>query len=349
MVVGILNGVVHVHAAWTQSHPLIQSSTPTRATSRSRATFALKSTSTIAIYDAAELAAIEAFSSSSSSSSSTQSRQVQRQPPVPGRVGGMEVAAGISKEDPQTRLVGVVVQQQETTEPTTTAASGNNDNVIISLQDGTRLQAQSVATIPPKISDATAISTLVAALSSVHCAIPRMESVGDDSSSGSSSSTGPWVISGKVVVVGGGDYARFAADGLAALGADVKLVTTRRVQPNQKGVEVMGPSVGELELGFAAALGEFDCLVDTLGDEAKSGEPLPQLMNYDDDNDNDEEDEDDWMRGAMGGVIDLLKRRHNCHRYVSTLNRAQKIIRDEGLLFGPRMADGYRQEKERDV
>jgi hypothetical protein len=87
-------------------------------------------------------------------------------------------------------------------------------------------------------------------------------------------------------------------------------------------------------------------LVDTLSDEAKSGEPLLQLMDDIDFDDNNEEE--DWM-GAMGGVIDLLKRRHNCHRYVSTLNRAQTIVREEGVLFGPRKADGYRQEKEREL
>mmetsp|Transcript_11127 Transcript_11127/g.25771 ORF Transcript_11127/g.25771 Transcript_11127/m.25771 type:complete len:295 (-) Transcript_11127:46-930(-) len=36
-----------------------------------------------------------------------------------------------------------------------------------------------------------------------------------------------------------------------------------------------------------------------------------------------------------GGVLTLLKKQHNCHCYISTMTASQRLVCDEGVLFGP--------------
>lgn len=121
------------------------------------------------------------------------------------------------------------------------------------------------------------------------------------------------------MVIGGNDYAVFVADGLATLGIDVSLVSAGGAKSRNEGVNVMSPS--ELvyneeeddydEVGFASAAGQFDSLIDTLGNE------------------------------QGGSVIDLLSAKHQCDKYISTLTRAQQIIKSDGVLFGPGKANSY--------
>jgi hypothetical protein len=88
---------------------------------------------------------------------------------------------------------------------------GNNDDSNVVYQD-------TVAAIPDKISDEDAIATYITALSSVHCALPKLENVGggDDS-----------IATGKAVVLGCSEVACFAAEGLASMGIDVFLVNNK--------------------------------------------------------------------------------------------------------------------------
>lgn len=67
----------------------------------------------------------------------------------------------------------------------------------------------------------------------------------------------------------------------------------------------MPPSVGEDDLGFSEALGTFDVVIDTLGDEAN----LDNVKYY--------EDGVDRVFGDVG-VGEKLKRDNNCQRYVAT-------------------------------
>lgn len=87
----------------------------------------------------------------------------------------------------------------------------------------------------------------------------------------------------------------------------------------------MKPGVGDDQEGFASAIGEFDSLLDTAYDERGDKKFLPEetLLLY------------------GGSVLDLLKSRHNCHRYVSTMTKSQRIIRENGVMFGPGKADDY--------
>ena len=91
-------------------------------------------------------------------------------------------------------------------------------------------------------------------------------------------------------------------------------------------VEILPPALpdgDDNEIGFASYVGEFDALLDTVHDERPSR--LPQIDNND--------DSDAMM--AMGTTLRLLRQRHNCERYVSSMTQAQRIINSEGVLFGP--------------
>jgi len=181
--------------------------------------------------------------------------------------------------------------------------SEDNEEGGVSLGSGTYLYPQSVSPVPDSVSDDDAMTTMVAALSSVHCALPTLENVGGDDSVGG----GIW---GKAVVLGGGDMAAFAADGLAAMGADVTIVSTGKPKVTNKAVTVLPPAVGEEEEAFSSVLGTYDVLVDTLEYES-------------------------------AGMRSQLSRRCKCDRYISTLTKSQKVIRDKGVLFGPGKANDY--------
>lgn len=81
------------------------------------------------------------------------------------------------------------------------------------------------------------------------------------------------------------------------------------------------------EVGFASAIGRFDSLVDTVGNERRGAMV---------------DDSDDQMGGSS--VLRLLRSRHGCARYVSTLTRSQQIVKDEGVLFGPGKANSYARD-----
>lgn len=181
----------------------------------------------------------------------------------------------------------------------------------------------SIAVIPNQISDADAISTYIASLSSVVCALPRLENIGGG---GDESSV---TTSGKAVVLGSSDLACFSAEGLASLGIEVFLVNSKgnaSVRKNVGKLQVIKPAVGESETGFAYHLGEFDSLVDTIGNERTRS------------------DEDDGMMSLGDSTLKLLKSQHKCYNYVSTLTNSQDIVANEGIIWGPGKADGYSEK-----
>jgi hypothetical protein len=120
-------------------------------------------------------------------------------------LGLMTVVLG-TREDTGDRIVGVV-------------ATCRDEMPTFSLKENKNLQVyQHCAAKVGKIPDQYAMNTLIAALTGVHCAAPRVEGVGG--------ATNSELVSGKVVILGGSDYACFAAEGLAALGSQVTLVST---------------------------------------------------------------------------------------------------------------------------
>lgn len=104
-------------------------------------------------------------------------------------------------------------------------------------------------------------------------------------------------------MVGGSEYACFAAQALDALGAQVVHVSAGGGPSGNKGsnIQSMGPAVGELELGFAAVVGEFDALLDCMSDEARL-ERMRVTEN------------DDMSKLVSSGVVAELRKQHKCHR-----------------------------------
>lgn len=129
-----------------------------------------------------------------------------------------------------------------------TGRDGNNRRVVAMQYDGddsdgarnsnNLVYEDSIAVLPEKISDSDAIATFITCLSSVHCALPKVEKVGGGNDS---------IAAGKAVVLGSSDVACFAAEGLASLGIDVFLV-------NPKGSANVKTNVGRCKwTGFFAA------------------------------------------------------------------------------------------------
>lgn len=138
------------------------------------------------------------------------------------RLGFLTVLAGTVEGDgvhAGKRVVGVEMAEKNNSDAESST----------SLGDGAILYSDSVATIPTGISDADAVATMMASLSAVHCALPISENVG-----GSTDVT----VSGRAVVVGGGEYATFAADALATLGAEVYQISTGKPKPSNANGEL---------------------------------------------------------------------------------------------------------------
>lgn len=113
------------------------------------------------------------------------------------------------------------------------------------------------------------------------------------------------------------------------MGVSVSIVSTGNPKIDDYRVESLDPGVGELEVGFAAHIGEFDSLVDTISDETGGRAEAPIC------------DDNDVSDRPYSAVLALLKSRHNCESYISTMTRSQRIIRDDGLIFGPSKAKDH--------
>jgi thiol-disulfide isomerase/thioredoxin len=91
--------------------------------------------------------------------------------------------------------------------------------------------------------------------------------------------------------------------------------------------------VGSSDTGFASHLGQFDSLVDTIGNERSASLSLDDPLI--------DEDYDDIGISFGASVLQLLKTRHNCYKYVSTLTHCQLIVANEGIFGGPGKAEEY--------
>jgi len=241
-------------------------------------------------------------------------------------VGFYAVAVGSLQDSPGSRIIGVV------------SPDGDTEHEILSLSPQINIYSSSLATIPSSVTDTDAISTLINSMVGVHCSfVSRLEAVGgsEDVFDIDTSETPQ-----KVVVVGSSDLACFIADSLATLGASVNQISTSPLVTIRKNrgkaalsINISKPAVGKMQLGFAAVLGKFDTLVDCLTDEVKIDNSLEQFGTGPSDATSD-----------ASTVIRELKLQHGCHCYVSTLSASQKIVRDEGLLFGRNKSEKYVNE-----
>jgi hypothetical protein len=114
-------------------------------------------------------------------------------PPAP--IGKMTVVTGTTLTTGD-RVVGIECPILHET--------GDSHDEIIMLSSNCQLYANSVASIPKDLKDDLAMSTLVASLSAIHCALPtRSSNIGG--------SKDEFQHQGRVVVVGGSEYACFVA------------------------------------------------------------------------------------------------------------------------------------------
>ncbi|GAX16655.1 hypothetical protein FisN_23Lh215 [Fistulifera solaris] len=194
-----------------------------------------------------------------------------------------------------------------------TGTTEEGDRVVGLRNNASRqLYPSSVARIPPKVSDQLAAQTMQFAWAAVHCLLPTIADIG-----GSLQSSMISTESITVAIIGSNDYAQMAARALAALKCQVHVITTKSLKFSERNISVTSPS--ENEMGFAAKLGKFDALLDTLGDESPSS-----MASFSEET-----------------VIDLLKSRHNCQQYVSTVTRQQQLFSEAGMLSGPGRAKAH--------
>eukprot|EP00986_Skeletonema_menzelii_P011240 scaffold5735_cov154-Skeletonema_menzelii.AAC.1 len=235
-----------------------------------------------------------------------------------------------------TRIVGIeAVQQQEEEQQ---QQQQSHSRGIITIENNVQLYQDSIAVIPPSLkasSDADIISTAAAALSGVHF---------------SSSSSSTTKRKKRAVIVGGGDHAIFLAKALVALNVKTYLVTARPTwslpspqditgrsgrtgsfSEKENLIEIMSPAVGSMSLGFTMAIGEFDILIDTLGDEMGKGRAR-SIVNT--------------GIGQSSSSLQQWKELHGCTTYISTITRSQQYVLGKGLLFARDAVIRYQEEVE---
>jgi len=313
------------------------------ASSRIRTVGGLRSSSSIAasqiaILDGSDLVSLDKFLLSENSPPSidgrNDARRLKKTTNGKDRTASCSIVTGTNGN--KIRVVGIAVNLSSETE----SLNDNTNIVEINGDNGVRISIyeDSMAHIPKSISDHDAISTCAASLAGIHCAIHDpltqniVKGVGGSEDEFVMTPTTPGQK--KIAIMGGGEYACFLADGMSIIGASVTQVTPSNLKPrkNAPRVSILPPAVGTLSLGFASALGTFDCLVDTLADEADAVD-----TNY---------DSSDDVPTKGKSVISLLKEQHGCERYISTLSKSQSILREEGILFGRSKADKHTQQLE---
>ena len=80
-----------------------------------------------------------------------------------------------------------------------------------------------------------------------------------------------------------------------------QVTTNNSMKPRQNApsVNVLPPAVGKLKVGFSTAIGQFDCIIDTLTNV--NAAPT-------------DEEGFTGLGGGRSAVVSLLKREHGCDR-----------------------------------
>ena len=86
-------------------------------------------------------------------------------------------------------------------------------------------------------------------------------------------------------------------------------------------------------------IGEFDILIDTLGDELGIGRAM-NIVNHHN------HDKDDNIVGSSSRFAQQLQDLHNCQTYISTITRSQQYVLKNGLLFARDDVIRYQNEIE---
>ena len=106
---------------------------------------------------------------------------------------------------------------------TTEDDNNNSKKRVIGIQcNNKEIYEDSIAVIPKSISDVDAITTYINSIVSVHCMLPRLNEIG-----GTTNVDFSLPENAKIVILGGGELACYAAFALQSLGVDhVSLITT---------------------------------------------------------------------------------------------------------------------------
>eukprot|EP00527_Entomoneis_sp_CCMP2396_P002133 CAMPEP_0198142122 /NCGR_PEP_ID=MMETSP1443-20131203/5011_1 /TAXON_ID=186043 /ORGANISM="Entomoneis sp., Strain CCMP2396" /LENGTH=550 /DNA_ID=CAMNT_0043805077 /DNA_START=190 /DNA_END=1838 /DNA_ORIENTATION=+ len=240
----------------------------------------------------------------------------QRQQLQEGRrdaVGHLQVVTGQSSVD-GSAVVGMLCAPKEDDDE-------SNDDTVVQLKSGEALAAYSVAKIPSNVKAAHAAFTYAYTVTHVYPLLNQLDRVGGVIGNGGIAVTTPQ----HVVVIGGNEDAILAAKGLQSLGVSkVTMVTTQNPKiESSSASSIVKVTKADAEIGFAEEIGTFDAILDTVDVEMEMDENAPMLE---------------------GPVIRLLRQRHQCRTYMTTYTRAQQIIGEEGMFFGPNKVKQYQAD-----
>ena len=173
------------------------------------------------------------------------------------------------------------------------------------------------------------------------------------------------------MIVGGGEYALFLSKAFIGLGYRVHLVSARPswslpspndIVPSSSSsskqehhssssssssnrddsmIDILPPAVGKLSLGFMTAIGEFDILIDTLGDELGIGRAMSIIEL------NNNNKKNDIITNTESRFLQQLQELHGCNTYLSTLTRSQQYVLKNGLLFARDAVIRYQKDVEK--
>jgi thiol-disulfide isomerase/thioredoxin len=251
---------------------------------------------------------------------STEQQQLQQPYYSRTKVGIFTICSGSIQGE---RVVGMQLRPgTPTSDDDATAA------VPIDHDSSIQLYPESIAKIPDKITEMDAVWTMIQSLSMIHCVRPVMSNIGG-------SGTVEFLQNGSIAIVGSNSLSIQAAQALYdTFHYNVTIVATSNkpnanvvpqeihyLQPciEQVGIDDGGDNSEEDEtskmIGFSSVLHQFDALLDTIGHE---------------NNDN------DGAGIASSTICKNLAELHNCHVYISTVTESQRIIFQDGLLFGPK-------------
>jgi thiol-disulfide isomerase/thioredoxin len=194
----------------------------------------------------------------------------------------------------------------------------NITTVPLDQDDSIHLYKESIARIPDKVKEVDAVWTMIQSLSMIHCVRPVITNVGG-------SGKVEFLERGNVVVIGGNPLSIQAAKALHdGFNYNVTVVASDKPSGIPRGIRHLQPAIDQdvddddedvaSLLGFSAVLDKFDSLLDTLGNE--------------------QNDVDSMSSTSM--VCKRLSEMHDCHVYISTVSESQRLVMQDGLLFGPK-------------
>lgn len=261
-----------------------------------------------------------------------------------------------------TQIIGVQVAASNSSGSTALEKKKKKktSNNVITIDDDLQLYKDSIAILKESTKKHAVVSD-VDAISTAATSLLLGASISSCNNSSNNNSNNTSEKKKAVVIVGGGEYALFLSKAFIGLGYKVHLVSARpswslpssndivpslsssfsKQQEHQSSsnnnnnredamIDILPPSVGKLSLGFMTAIGEFDILIDTLGDELGIGRAMSITEAV-----------------SESRFLQQLQELHGCNTYLSTLTRSQQYVLKNGLLFARDAVIRYQKEVEK--